>query len=92
MRDERQRENIIDRMDIEMESMMNISLRQVELSEIVGAESGIALGTLSLSRVVALLETVVAEDVKAFGEHRVLLFDLARGTSQLLFVLFYLFA
>ena len=52
--------------------------------EVVGAEAGVALGTLALPRLVARAQTLQTEDVEALDQHRVLAVDLARGTRQLL--------
>lgn len=43
---------------------------------VVRAESGVALGTLALARLVARAQTVPAEHVEAFREHRVFALDL----------------
>lgn len=59
-------------------------LGEVEPVVVVGAEGGVALGAFALTRLVPGLETVVAEDVEALDEHRVLAFYFARRTRQLL--------
>lgn len=51
---------------------------------VVGAERVVALGALALSRLVARLETLEAEDVEALCQDGVLLLNLARRTRQLL--------
>lgn len=51
--------------------------------EVVGAEGTVALGALPLAGVVAHLEALVAEDVEALGEHRLLVPHVAAGAAQL---------
>lgn len=47
-------------------------LADVDAVEVVGAEGGVALGTLPLTCVVARLHALEAEDVEALGQHSVL--------------------
>lgn len=55
----------------------------VDAVEVVGAEGTVALGALPLAGVVAHLEALVAEDVEALGEHRLLVPHVAAGAAQL---------
>lgn len=48
------------------------ALADVNAVEVVGSESGVALGALPLTRVVARLDALEAENVEALGQHRVL--------------------
>lgn len=52
-----------------------------------GSKGRIALGALSLPRLVARPQAVVAEAMEAFGQHSVLPLDLAAGAGQGLLVL-----
>lgn len=53
----------------------------VDAVEVVGAESTVAFGALPLAGVVAHLEALVAEDVEALGEHRLLVAHVAAGAA-----------
>lgn len=55
----------------------------VDAVKVVGAEGTVALGALPLAGVVAHLEALVAEDVEALGEHRLLVPHVAAGAAQL---------
>lgn len=48
------------------------ALPNVNAVEVVGSESGVALGALPLTCVVARLDALEAENVEALGQHRVL--------------------
>lgn len=84
----RKRENRKKILKVILESTVDDELGQIDLSEVVGTEVGITLGTFALSGVVALLQAIITEHMKAFGKHGVFLFDLARRTSQLFFIFF----
>lgn len=49
-----------------------VALADVNAVEVVGSESGVALGALPLTCVVARLDALKAENVEALGQHRVL--------------------
>lgn len=51
--------------------------------KIVAAEAGVAFRTLSLPRLVARLDTVHAEHVKALGQYRVFVVHVAARAPQL---------
>lgn len=55
-------------------------LADVNAVEVVGSESGVALGALPLTRVVPRLDALEAENVEALGQHRVLHPRVAAGT------------
>lgn len=59
-------------------------LANVDTAIIIGAESGVALGTFAPSCLVARLQTVHTEDVIALGQNRVLPVHLATGARQLI--------
>lgn len=40
--------------------------------EVIGSEGGVALGALPLTRVIACLNALEAEDVEALGQDRIL--------------------
>ncbi len=48
----------------------------------MGPEGGVAFGALPLAGVVAALDALEAEDVEAFGQHRVLLARVAARARQ----------
>lgn len=58
-------------------------LGDVDAMEVVGTEGAVALGTLALARVIARLQTFVAEHVEALGEHRLLVPGVAAWAAQL---------
>lgn len=62
---------------------LSSSSGDVDAVEVVGAEGTVALGALPLAGVVAHLEALVAEDVEALGEHRLLVPHVAAGAAQL---------
>lgn len=55
-------------------------LADVNAVEVVGSESGVALGALPLTRVVPRLDALKAENVEALGQHCVLHPRVAAGT------------
>ena len=67
-------------------------LREIESMVIVGPKCSVALGTLSLPRLVSRAQTIEAENVETFGQNRVLAGHLARRTCQCVFVLAQLLA
>lgn len=54
----------------------------VDAVEVVGAECAVALGALPLPRIVAHLQTLVAEDVETLGEDGLLVPRVAAGAAQ----------
>lgn len=51
--------------------------------KVIGSEGTVALGALPLPRVVAHLETFIAENMETLGEYGLLVSHVAAGTSQL---------
>ncbi len=59
-------------------------LGEINAVIVVGSKGGVTLGTLAVSRLVARLQAVEAEDVETFGQDGVLLVRLAGRAGQLL--------
>lgn len=59
-----------------------VALADVNAVEVVGSESGVALGALPLTCVVARLDALEAEHVEALGQHGVLHPRVAAGTRE----------
>ena len=56
----------------------------VESVKVIGAKTGVTLGTLSLSGFIARPQTLETEHVETFGQHRIFLVHFTRRARQLL--------